>query len=479
MKKLLTLLFSLSFTFSYAQHKIKGEKLLEDFDTLVSELRLQHQGLYNYTDKSDTDSILDSIRNTLKNGKTYLEFYEDTRLVIGLTNEGHTSIDLPKKQLIKLGLSKSFLPLKVKFCDDHLMVVQNYGKEILDLKQGTEILSVNGRSIDEICNKIYPLIPSDGFNVTSKNEWVGGIIFSLLNRLAYGKSKNFVLEVKKLDSSIIKKIDLKPVRLSRFKTKNALYPKIDFDYKHFVFEQINDSIAYMSIPTLGTDSIDYAQTYQSYFSKVDSLNIKHLIIDVQENGGGTEGKENLLFSYLYHDVFQKYKRITMLPKPYEINKEDEDYIEDKWALKGDTAYRGDYTLMSDYYSNLGFKHPKEHLIYDGKVYVLISGKTFSGGAEFSSLVKMTNRGLFIGEETGGTYEGNVSGYAEYVTLPNTKIEVNIPTVHFQMKVNPKERGRGVLPDYRVPEKPQDYLNGVNTKKEFAIQLILNSKASEL
>ncbi len=47
----------------------------------------------------------------------------------------------------------------------------------------------------------------------------------------------------------------------------------------------------------------------------------------------------------------------------------------------------------------------------------------------------------IGEETGGTYEGNVSGYSEYVTLPNSKIEIKIPTVHFKMKTI----GREVIP----------------------------------
>jgi len=102
---------------------------------------------------------------------------------------------------------------------------------------------------------------------------------------------------------------------------------------------------------------------------------------------------------------------------------------------------------------------------------LTSGRTFSGGAEFASLIKMTDRGIFIGDETGGTYEGNVSGYSEYVELTNSKIKVKIPIVHFQMDVSPEINGRGIIPDYQVPQSWRDYLNGKNTKRNFVIAMI--------
>jgi hypothetical protein len=184
-----------------------------------------------------------------------------------------------------------------------------------------------------------------------------------------------------------------------------------------------------------------------------------------------EQNENLLFSYLSNKVIQKYKQVTMLPKPYQKNKSKQGYIEDKWTFQNTIAKRGDFTLYSDYYSDLGYKKPQKELIYNGKLYVLISGRTFSGGAEFASLIKMTDRGIFIGEETGGTYEGNVSGYSEYIKLPNSKIEVKIPTVHFQINVSPEIKGRGIIPDYRVSQTWKDYLNEKNTKKEFAIKTI--------
>ncbi|UII28419.1 S41 family peptidase [Fulvivirga maritima] len=457
----------------YAQ-KLSRDKQIEDFDYLVNELRLRHQGLYEYQSKDKVDYALDSIRAALTRQST-LDFYKTLRYTIGLTNEGHTSIDLPKWTMIKLGLSKSFLPLSVKFLGNELVVNQNYGKDKVGVKKGDRIISVNGKSITEITNHIFPLIPTDGFNTTSQYAWSGGINFSLLYRLVYGKTKRYVLELEEYGTGKQKNVTIPAVRFTSFKSKKAKLPYSHFDYQDFMFEQINDSIAYLSIPGFGEDDFDYETYYKEQFKKIDSLKISHLIIGIQYNGGGTEGNENLLYSYLDNKRIRKYAKVTMLPAPYERNKEDEDYIFDKWQLKGAIAERGDFTLYSDYYSDLEYEKPMDNLVYTGKVYVLISGKTFSGGAEFASLVKMSDRGIFIGEEVGGAYEGNVSGYAEYVELPNSKIEVKVPTVHFQINVDPKVKGHGVMPDHEAHLTWDDYMHGNNSLKDYTVQLILEGE----
>lgn len=474
MKKIFNflLLFFLISNLIFAQKiddSFSQKKFVKDYDFLIKELKLQHQGLYEYTEKNNTDTSIDSIRNTLKTRHTKLEFYEKLRYVIGLTNEGHTSIELPKWSMVKLGLSKSFLPITVKFCNKNLIITQNYGKDITGLKKGVKIVSINGKKVSEILKKLYPLIPTDGFNQTSKYEWVGGLNFSLLYRLVFNKEKSYNIEIQEFNSNKTNTINIPAIRFTKFKSKNAKFDSLEFDYNNFKFEQINDSIAYLCIPSFGDDNINYEKFYYTNFKKINSLNIKHLIIDVQANGGGSEGNENLLFSYLTDSVIKKYKQVTMLPKPYHKNKHKQGYIEDKWQFKNPIAKRGNFTLYSDYYSDLGYEKPQKELIYKEKLYVLISGKTFSGGAEFASLIKMSNRGIFIGEETGGTYEGNVSGYSEYIKLPNSNIKVKIPTVHFQINVSPKIKGHGVIPDYNVPQTWNDYLKGKNTKKEFIIK----------
>ncbi len=466
------------FSFVNAQNKIKPSKLIEDFDFLIDELRLQHQGLYNYLDKEQTDLVIDSLRNTLNVSHTKLAFYEKLRFVIGLTNEGHTEVELPKWTMTKVGLSKSFFPLAVKFTQEGLVLTQNYGKTVDGLNKGMRLISVNDQRVDAILERIYPLIPTDGFNETSKNEWVGDLNFSLLYRLVYGKNNDFKIEVQEFGSDEILVFTVPAVRYTKFKSKNTKFNSNEFDYNSFSLEKVNDSIVYLSVPSFGHAKVDYEKFYEMCFRKIDSLKTKHLILDIQANGGGSEGNENLLFSYLTDDVIQKYKQVTMFPKSYLKRKNEESLIEDKWEMHDSIAKRGEFTLYSDYYSDLGYQKPEKDLVYKGELYVLISGATFSGGAEFVSLVKMIKRGIFIGEETGGAFEGNVSGYSVYVKLPHTKIEVDIPIVHFQVDVKPEKRGRGIMPDYYIPQSWENYLNGINAKKEFAVKLITEKQTNQ-
>jgi hypothetical protein len=87
---------------------------------------------------------------------------------------------------------------------------------------------------------------------------------------------------------------------------------------------------------------------------------------------------------------------------------------------------------------------------------------------------MYSQGLatFIGQETGGGYLGNTSGYGRKLTLPNSKIIIDIPALQFVMNVEPKlPFGSGVKPHYEVLPTINQYLNKENVSLEFALKLI--------
>ena len=151
------------------------------------------------------------------------------------------------------------------------------------------------------------------------------------------------------------------------------------------------------------DSKEYEIWLKSKFQILKEQQIKHLILDIQDNGGGTEGHENLLMSYLSRKPFQKYAYVSTYPAFMEKHIGKKVIAFDQWKMEKGSAFRGDFSLQSDYFSDRGFAKPETDLIYEGNVYALIGGVTFSGGAEFASMLKMTNRAIFVGEETGGVY----------------------------------------------------------------------------
>jgi hypothetical protein len=83
---------------------------------------------------------------------------------------------------------------------------------------------------------------------------------------------------------------------------------------------------------------------------------------------------------------------------------------------------------------------------------------------------------FVGQETGGGYLGNTSGYRKKLVLPNSKIEIDIPALQFVMNVDPKlPIGSGVIPHYEVIPTFDQYINGENASLKYILEQLENEK----
>ena len=121
--------------------------------------------------------------------------------------------------------------------------------------------------------------------------------------------------------------------------------------------------------------------------------------------------------------------------------------------------------------NLGIQQPKENN-FGGRVYILMNGRSFSGVAEFTSIVKTNNRGKFIGEECGGGYYGNTSGDEAMVGLPNTGITVRVPMIKYTMAVKKLSNDiKGILPDYPFYITITDFVEKKDGQMEYALKIV--------
>jgi len=67
----------------------------------------------------------------------------------------------------------------------------------------------------------------------------------------------------------------------------------------------------------------------------------------------------------------------------------------------------------------------------------------------------THRGLFVGEEVGGTDQGNTSGHRWTIELPNSGMRLVVPLLQFRMAWTAVPRGHGVLPNCKAPPEPKE------------------------
>ena len=233
--------------------------------------------------------------------------------------------------------------------------------------------------------------------------------------------------------------------------------------------------------------VKFEKRLQEIFEELQAKGIEDLIIDLRDNGGGKVPwvlyayfvdepfyfAKNADFTFSKNSDYYQYQRLHPNMK----------FLKNKWlntwmpgsnkmSKLDDTRYELTGLYMTRSFSPLT---PK----FDGEVYILTNGGTFSAASDFAAMMKSEKKATFIGEETGGGYYGNTSMQKSYVTLPNSQLVLEIPLVRHQLNVreNIVPPGRGVIPDHSVRQSITDYVNGVDTQMDFVFSLI-SSKSEE-
>jgi C-terminal processing protease CtpA/Prc len=115
-----------------------------------------------------------------------------------------------------------------------------------------------------------------------------------------------------------------------------------------------------------------------------------------------------------------------------------------------TAKKKDGKYHFGYFERHYFK-PKKHNHYDGEVYILTGGNSFSATTLFVSAVWRQDNVTVVGEETGGGAYGNSAWLIPDATLPNTRVRFRLPIFRLVINKDVPKNGRGVQPE--IPSFP--------------------------
>lgn len=467
--------------------KIEKQKLLNDIDLLYQGLDKFHTGMYWYTPKDSVDNAFEIAKNKITTDLNILEFHKIVAPLVALSREDHTNIYLPDNVSEKLNEEMRFLPFTVVFLGKQLYVVKN-GSEFgeLDL-QGKVIESINGIKPIDIVKKIGSLFASDGFIKTVKYSDLEGFSFSKYYFYYYGQIDEFNIKFKGVKETVI--IESQHINSiienlqKRYKDgkKNIQNDLLEFDI-------ISNSTAYLGIHTFSNSDIKEDSKEKSLkiflensFKSINENKIKTLIVDVSKNGGGTEGNAGLLYSY-FGENYQKYIKVKAKTQKAILDNGVDNpiklktfgFLERVFANKKmkDNSYERKQWIGNGL---MAFKREPEYK-FNGKVYVIISPETYSGGSEFCNMMFTNDLATFVGQETGGGYLGNTSGYSQELVLPNSQIEIDIPALQFVMNVAPKlSIGSGVKPHYKVIPTFEQYINRENASLNYILEKLENKK----
>jgi len=460
------------------------ESLAQDFDLLVSSLKEAHTGLNWYSTYQEFDDFCANQKKLLRDKMTILDFYRVVAPIVAFTKEGHTSIRLSAGDANYLQAFGRYFPFQIKFLGKQAYVINDFDGV---KAKGLLLAKINGKSIDEIIKTFLSVEPDDGYIVSGKYRWIeeNGAFPSYYLR-CFGSSESFAVEL--TDPKTNHPIVLDNVRGVKYAEYRRLWKESvmsrDMDFPAAKIEfQPEIKTAILTFNTFDTifknEKFDFKSFTDQAFKEIKDRGLEHLIIDVRKNSGGEEGLEDYVFAFLTNRPYTKYRYVQSSGPAYSFLKYT-NYDTKEKQERLEAAIKREHYLSSDgrLLRRKGILTPAEphQDAYTGKIYVLTGGLTYSGGSEFAGIIKGNRQAVFIGEETGGGYYGNTSGFVVRLTLPNSQIIIRIPLLKFVVEVGGDiPFGRGVIPDHEVQPTIDEYLNGIDAEMNYALKLIRDNK----
>ncbi|NLM37534.1 MAG: hypothetical protein GX202_05340 [Firmicutes bacterium] len=402
-------------------------QLQEDFNQLRKIIEKRHPKIY--VDPQELFGLFATQYELLRDQMTELEFYRVLSPLVGSLRCGHTNLVVSKAYEDYLRKNGRFLPVLIRVIDDRAYVLQDLSGQ--GIPAGAEILMINGQKTADIISALLPNLTADGYNTSKKdylmNHWFNGLYHYFIDNAA-----QFTLVYRGTgnEQTVTKTVDGINNQQLPMTTMSIYYPRGNNLYT----SAFTEDYALLSIKSFSLrDKKKYRAFIDAFFQEVAVKEISHLILDLRDNWGGSPYYSSYLLSYL---------------------------------ISTPTTY---FSEPPFYYAKYKKPiQPAEHR-FTGRLYVLINGASFSTTGHLCSLLKSHGIGVFIGEESGGSYlctDASIN-----VTLRHTKLRLHCATTAFATTVSNLPPGRGIEPDYRITPTLQDYLEGTDPQMKLAVQLI--------
>ena len=195
----------------------------------------------------------------------------------------------------------------------------------------------------------------------------------------------------------------------------------------------------------------------------------NLVIDLRGNGGGSVTNSNLLTRYLTTKPFKVADTLYAVNRNSRYGKYQEHRFLNWLFLIFMTRKEADGHYHFRYFEKKKY-HPKTKDHFDGQVYVLTGGNTFSAATLVAQALKGQPHVTLVGEETGGGSYGNNAWLIPDVKLPITKVRFRLPL--FRLVIDKNEvKGWGVMPDVEVLPTSEAIRKNKDFKMEKVLQLI--------
>ncbi|MEO8582753.1 MAG: S41 family peptidase [Flavitalea sp.] len=474
---------SASRSVSIENKKYSPDKLKKDYSILRAALEDTHPSLYWFTSKDSMNKSFDDGYSLLNDSMTERQFRTNLLKVVAAIKCGHTSVNYSKAYSRYLDTANlTLFPLAIKAWKDTLVVTVNLNKKDSLLTRGTIITAINNRPASYLIDTFLNYITGDGNSMSGRYQSLSSFgTFGVMYKNVFGLTDSFDIEYQKTNGTsghVIVPV-YKPEMDSTDRVDSLLPEKYTAKERRNMRSlssrnlQVDTTLhsGYMTVNTFASAN-GLKSFFRSSFRNAERLHIKYLAIDVRSNGGGDAGNSTLLTRYLSDHSFVLAHSLYTTKRSNKFRQ----YIRFQpiyWLMTTFVTHKkSDGYFHFGYFERHKFKPKKKHH-FNGKVYILTGGNSFSATTLFVQELKGQPNITVVGEETGGGAYGNTAWIIPELILPETKLRIGIPRFRFVMRPELIKDGRGVLPDVYAAPSPEDIRKGFDVKVETVRQLIVN------
>jgi len=442
---------------------LKKDSVIAEFSELYHLTNTIHPGQFMFCSKNEFDKTYSSLKSSIKTDLSLVEYYKLTATLMAKIKDGHTAVD--RGRIIGLLNERLVFPFSIYKIMGHYYL----DKSSQENKEytGLRILTINGKDINTVVNEMKQYIHIEGRNETGLNVRFSNFPFYYF---MYNQTEKFEIEYADRSNHKLKGI----FKGMPFKEYTSYISK---KTEPLTTEFKTNDLAVLKFRSFenGYNEADRKiaeKQLDRFFTRLDSLKTKNLIIDLRDNSGGSADIANYLFSYIsstpyyYFDYMgAKYKSVKEWKHyaQYPDNIEEINLNETKFKDGLNCYTETDGT--DNWWFELQQNKPN---FYKGKISVLINGGCFSTTGHLLALMKEHKIGKFYGEYSQGSNYSNSGGQA--FVLPYSKTLVWIPTFQYRMRTphfinDPK----GIKPDVEIQTEPDDLRTGFDRQMDFVMK----------
>lgn len=449
-------------------------KQLRDIKRIESTLFAKEGTLDLYISNERIRKELDRLRQTLSNEVSILEQFKAYSRLISDIGCGHTQIH-PNKRVYRAWLTeRAALPFDYYLVGKRLFINHLDEKDKRDIiennpklkksalhQDGTEIISINGKRVEEMMDSIGELLSSDEDHSSFK-YFQAKHFFEFYRHLADPLMMDSIeIIYLKNSDTIVERVmpGAAPVHSINKRIFQYQSDRLEMEANMGTFRIIKNKYGYFRFKSFVSSSGSaYNAFLEESFSKLKEEGIDHLVIDLRGNTGGV----------MQYDLVSYFTGPNVGLGSYVVSKPSNGKT-DKGIKKMNGMYlrhillskRQEQEIRSGRFSDGRVLSPDvdTNLLFTGQVVVITDEGTFSSAAMLASHLKTLCNAKIVGRTAGGSFYGGNSGTL-IVKLPSSGLSVLINPNTFKsqltitedpvkIKLPDKELNPGFLSDKKM------------------------------